>query len=1221
MAAQERFEEGQTPAAPQGTAEPVDAFILFHEPEDSVAFIVDALEGRGISTHFWRRDVQPGKPWEDLERERLRSARSVVLVLGSAGWGPTHRSLAEQALSLKKTVIPVLIGSPSDQALDDVGGIFRKLRYLDLRKPDSAVLDELARTIRGAQQTGREQDGRVEQIIRILVDGNDDQRFENLVQLRGSSGVDRQALGQKLRDQIRVRFSPASEKSIESAARDQNRIASIRSWMVSYLIWSDLENPESVGVLLQCVDERAEPDRHTRFWALGGLYEAKASFLGKAVEQARADTSPEISALARAISSTGPDVVAEYRRVLATTSFTDVWPILRVLRVVPIPELAGDVSARIASAPSGSPLRYDSFYALAHPDMARAAAPFLTKNPGAEQVVASMVADLRESSANAIRAFASLLAAFDAEAIDRALDEARKDPVAQEHVDDLRLYLRRYRLADGGLELSRPGFQAETIDVGRDRLGVREDVETLTAVMLAKDVTPPLAIGLFGDWGTGKSFFMKSMRAASDRFRKADPQGKNFCREVVPIEFNAWHYVDTNLWASLVSHILERLDAYVTPQTTPEQEQAQLEKQLGEAQGIVAETKAQKQRADEVMSQRQGDLEKLKKQRQEKEIELADLRADDIKTLVGKDPTIEKDIKESLDQLGVPKTLKTFSELSQAATEAHTVAGRAAALVTAIVTGKNRRLLFVLMPVVLFGIPALVAILEHRHAIDNVVAKVGAVLTQLVALAASVTAILRRAVSTVKTNLSRLDEARQKVEKLIADKRSKPDPDEIKLEEEIIGLKRKEDEVSARLSSAAARVAELEERIKVLSEGRSLARFLAERTRSEDYRKHLGLISTIRQDLDALSARLAVSASAGMRRVDRIVLYIDDLDRCPADKVMDILQAVHLLLAYPLFVVVVGVDPRWLVRSLRARYSAFKEDNDVTSVGEDLWITTPQNYLEKIFQVTFSLRPMGREGYGSLVGDLLSPTLAQPDGKRLNGTPSKAGGSGTAPVPDPQSKIPTKDAAASASASETPRPTADGRVEAAPIDPSAGAPKPDTRADSSNGGQDQSASEDAVVIHEDALGIRAWESDFAKALFRFVPTPRATKRFANMYRILKAPIRRERLDAFEGTRELPGSFQVPMLLLAVLIRSPQGVARLFAGLQKHAESELDPTEALRDLSLLKLDLDDRELQADLKPIVSQSSFPRGHEIYRHWLPRVARFSFEAGRAVLPADAT
>ena len=47
------------------------------------------------------------------------------------------------------------------------------------------------------------------------------------------------------------------------------------------------------------------------------------------------------------------------------------------------------------------------------------------------------------------------------------------------------------------------------------------------------------------------------------------------------------------------------------------------------------------------------------------------------------------------------------------------------------------------------------------------------------------------------------------------------------------------------------------------------------------------------------------------------MLYIDDLERCEPDQVVQVLQAVHLLLAMELFVVVVGVDPRWLLRSLQ----------------------------------------------------------------------------------------------------------------------------------------------------------------------------------------------------------------------------------------------------------------------------------------------------------------
>jgi hypothetical protein len=58
---------------------------------------------------------------------------------------------------------------------------------------------------------------------------------------------------------------------------------------------------------------------------------------------------------------------------------------------------------------------------------------------------------------------------------------------------------------------------------------------------------------------------------------------------------------------------------------------------------------------------------------------------------------------------------------------------------------------------------------------------------------------------------------------------------------------------------------------------------------------------------------LADAESAGTV-IDRIVLYIDDLDRCSTETVSQVLDAVHLLLALPLFAVVVGVDPRWLAR-------------------------------------------------------------------------------------------------------------------------------------------------------------------------------------------------------------------------------------------------------------------------------------------------------------------
>ena len=37
------------------------------------------------------------------------------------------------------------------------------------------------------------------------------------------------------------------------------------------------------------------------------------------------------------------------------------------------------------------------------------------------------------------------------------------------------------------------------------------------------------------------------------------PDSTAYCRDVVQIHFNAWHYMDANLWASLVTHIFNEL--------------------------------------------------------------------------------------------------------------------------------------------------------------------------------------------------------------------------------------------------------------------------------------------------------------------------------------------------------------------------------------------------------------------------------------------------------------------------------------------------------------------------------------------------------------------------------------------------------------------------------------------------------------------------------------
>src|SRR5207253_2508032 len=119
---------------------------------------------------------------------------------------------------------------------------------------------------------------------------------------------------------------------------------------------------------------------------------------------------------------------------------------------------------------------------------------------------------------------------------------------------------------------------------GEDLLDIKAEVEALCTVLAAKDVKPPISLGLFGDWGSGKSFFMRKMEARfkelTDVARKGDSA---FCENIVQLWFNAWHYMDTNLWASLATEIFDELaqelarqDALAGGMQDPDYERAKL---------------------------------------------------------------------------------------------------------------------------------------------------------------------------------------------------------------------------------------------------------------------------------------------------------------------------------------------------------------------------------------------------------------------------------------------------------------------------------------------------------------------------------------------------------------------------------------------------------------------------------------------------------------------
>jgi hypothetical protein len=138
------------------------------------------------------------------------------------------------------------------------------------------------------------------------------------------------------------------------------------------------------------------------------------------------------------------------------------------------------------------------------------------------------------------------------------------------------------------------------------------------------------------------------------------------------------------------------------------------------------------------------------------------------------------------------------------------------------------------------------------------------------------------------------------------------------------------------------------------------------------------------------------------------VLYIDDLDRCREDVVVEVIQMVHLLLAFPLFVCVVAADPRWLTTCLSRAPGVRATDtnpDDGRPQGPRLTRAAmlasqlgrpadPADYLEKIFQVPIWLRPIPVDRRAGLLRSWLETSLTEDElqflshlAERLDGKP------------------------------------------------------------------------------------------------------------------------------------------------------------------------------------------------------------------------------------------
>jgi len=898
-----------------------------------------------------------------------------------------------------------------------------------------------------------------------------------------------------------------------------------------------------------------------------------------------------------------------------------------------------------------------------------------------------------------------------------------------ETADDLSAWYAFFKLKsrdDGALYPSElPGFDAEGFE-GPDRLKIMRHVNSFAMLMASRSLEPPLSIGLFGDWGSGKSFFMRKLKNQIQHLAEAARRENTaFYSEIVQIEFNAWHYVEANLWASLVTHIFDRLHHHFVGQEDDVKEQwGKLLRKLDEKIELLAYAGQSLKIAEEQLTEAS--------KREKGEYHVLTRVIDDIWNRLKENDETKANV-EKIEETFKLEELKELKEniLLQRESIAQ-LPNRLSVMARTLLQGVSK-----MRALGWFGVPAavVIAVVVYLKLFPDqqFLSATSAGVAEITALIAAASGWIGSALKYAHRTIGMIEETGNAIVKGLTDE----DNRQLREAEQKAALA--SDEVERRRKE----IADLRVRMEELRPSQRLSNFLQDRATSEDYRKHLGLPAIIRRDFERLQNLMvnefSMSSAEGLQaaiedldggkipellrnnvtkvdmpfldklegmpvldksdkhrtppwveriatgkawrihdgqntrqinvmlriengqdklhaivshfpKIDRIVLYIDDLDRCPPERVVEVLQAIHLLLTFPLFVVVVGVDARWVSRSLAHKYRDLWRHDGIKNqqIAKDPetgelrdTAAQPQDYLEKIFQIPFWLRPMTEEATEDYLDVLILPKerheasseggdetktdqqvneAAEATRKDAEETVELEAGKTGLGVQESTEKVTSDDekreAAATAGHDEL-GPSSRESLQEGAAPAGSGTQQKDEK------GESQSIVEDEPPFEFDLnpkqLELTEEEHKFMKRLSSLISrSPRAVKRFVNVYRLLRAGIRDQRLTNYLEKKQ----YESVLLLLGIIIGAPSIVERVF--------SVIEESNANDSLSSFKAQLTQKigpVLEADrwqskrlINALDTLTKKTDDHEAsvvqistMKEWIGEVRRYSFRVGR--------
>jgi hypothetical protein len=668
-------------------------------------------------------------------------------------------------------------------------------------------------------------------------------------------------------------------------------------------------------------------------------------------------------------------------------------------------------------------------------------------------------------------------------------------------------------------------FSRDYIKVGSDVLQTAADARALARLICLRDATP-LAIAIFGGWGSGKSTFMELLDAevtatvdeeaeCARSLDEAELSRRPFISRVVQMRFNAWQFVDANLWASLAAEFFDQLRAGGWNRTSSMRHAGLVERVNRHVHSLTADAEARRQSAieggrDVLKAQRERDA-AAKAAREAEGATLGQAAIDALKDLY-------EARKSELTALGV----RTAAVDTGAAVDAvvnivrssHSILGQAGQVASLIAKSRIRLALMVLS-LAAFAVAGVLLTLYLLKSPELAHRQLVALITTLGALgtaAAAAAPAVRLVHSIAKRGAD------------IAHAVGKADEASVKT------LLRKEVELREVTAEAEALAGAAERADRALSRyvdpqaasnpPRLLRYVLEDDPDTKALASEIGLIGRTRRLFQAVDDIVREERKKPARErldgevPDRIVLYIDDLDRCTEEQVYAVLQAIHLLLAFELFAVVVGVDVAWVENAL-AKMFGEKERRGASELERR---QRAVRYLEKIFQVAFWLAPLsasGKDG-GSFARYVRQLAATPPPPMPTPPNPASPSASQPSPGQTGERDLPPPEGAA---AEESSTPFVVGEEES------------DTGAENVGGAR---APLETITLLQDEIDFLASPEIAAIA----AATPRSVKRLVNVYRLVRTRLAEGGASIMGGNGRPP---DYPLIAVAVAIETGQPI--------------------------------------------------------------------------------